>query len=348
MNYNRHINTENIRFDYIGLFGNNHSFDDEISSLGGKFFALSDDRKQSIFETRRQMENFFRKHDGEYEIMQCHTVFSWVLFSDIALKHGVKHIIAHSHSTRYGDKFISSIRNKLSVPLLPFCATDFVACSNAAKVLFGKRINREKQVAVFINAINPEKYAFDEQKRQKARKEFAIADDEILLGSIGRFAPQKNQRFLIDIFAEYKLINKKSKLLLAGGGPLLSDVKERVTEYNLADSVIFAGIRDDVPDLLSGMDLFLLPSLFEGFPVVGIEAQTSGLPCFFSDTITDEVNILNAHYLSLKTPAARWAKEIGKVKPCNDRILAEKAVSGSKFDIQNAALSLEKYYLSLE
>ena len=154
------------------------------------------------------------------------------------------------------------------------------------------------------------KYHFDSVEHEKIKKQMGHSG-KIVFGNVARFKKQKNHEFLIDIFAEIHKMNQNTVLILVGQGELEENMKEKVAKLGLDDCVEFLGARNDVPTLLKDFDVFLLPSLFEGLPLVGIEAQAAGLPVLAADTVTKELNITgNVEFLSLEKPAKFWAEKI--------------------------------------
>ena len=181
----------------------------------------------------------------------------------------------------------------------------------------------------------------------KKRKELGIKEDTIVIGHIGRFVAQKNHTFLIDIFNQFHKKEKNSILLLAGQGPLQEEIKNKVRELGLDDSVRFLGQRNDANELYQVFDVFLLPSLYEGLPVVGVEAQASGLLCFLSDDMTKETKVLDSTvFMSLSNTAEEWTDEILTNLKDYKRINTKSEVSDNGFDIEVEARKLEKYYIN--
>ena len=201
--------------------------------------------------------------------------------------------ISHSHNTvtRFDFKWPIKILYKY---LLRLVATDYVACGiDAGKYLFGK------EVKVIHNAIDVDKFKFNGKARNKLRKELNI-ENKFVIGHVGRFEPQKNHNFLIDVFYEYQKRDNDAVLLLIGNGSLEDKIKEKVKQLDIQDKVKFTGSISNVNEMYSAMDLFILPSFHEGLPVVGVEAQMSGVTCVFSDNVTKEVKFNeNVFYISL-------------------------------------------------
>ena len=189
-------------------------------------------------------------------------------------------------------------------------ATDYFACSYlAGEWLFGKNNIKNGKVKVIHNAVNYDRFKYDEKIRKEIRKEFKIKDNELLFGNVGRFIVQKNHTFLIDIFKEIHKKNKNTKLILVGIGEKEEEIKEKVKRLDLDNFVIFAGFRKDVNKIMQAMDVFLLPSICEGLPIVGVEAQAAGIPSFASkDVVTSEAKISKVfNFISLDKKAEEWA-----------------------------------------
>lgn len=347
MNYYRHINRDRVQFDFMYFTETSENHKEEISKLGGRIFTLG---KPSFgIKYQKQLNLFFEQHKEEYIAVHCHPIWAAEFFSNAAKKNGIKHIIAHSHSTKFSDKKVSSIRNRIMVSIIGLFATDYIACSPEAAYLFGKRRVNNGHVKILRNAIECKKFKYNEIERKRIRSEFGIDDKTLVIGNIGRFCIQKNQEFLLKVFKEILEIEPYAKMMIVGDGELRTKLETKIIELDIADSVILTGKRRDVNSTLSCMDVFVMPSLFEGAPVAAIEAQTAGLPCIMSDTITKSVGLSSTKYLSLTLSSQVWAEEvisIWKEKHLNNRNNSQE-VTDAGFDIDKEAINLEYYYLSL-
>lgn len=218
------------------------------------------------------------------------------------------------------------------------------ACSElAGRYLFGNKAFDRGKVKIIHNAIDIEKFKFDEVARKKLRKEFGIKDSTVVIGHVGRFVQQKNHTFLVDVFNEYHKKNLDSKLLLVGSGPLEDEIKKKVERLGFKDSVLFLGQRDDINKLYSVMDIFCLPSLYEGLPVVGVEAQAAGLPTIFSNRISEEVIVSSyAKIVSIQDTGFY----IEKINNATRSIKKQRtyATVFEYMDINNEVSTLEKIY----
>ncbi len=344
MNYYRRVNREKLQFDFLSLSQAQLSHREEISALGGRVFYLGEVSFSGSYI--KKIRAFFDEHRGEYTAVHCHPIWGALLFGPSAKKAEIKHIIAHSHSTRFSEKKVSAIRNRLMMPPVLSIATDLVACcTDAAKKQFGTT----KNVFIMRNAVEPEKYFFNEEQRKKIRAEFSVDEGDFVIGHAGRFSVEKNHSFMLKAFSQIKKELPGAKLLLAGDGVLLEQTKQLAAELRIESSVIFAGKRRDISALLSAMDAFWLPSTFEGVPLSVIEAQASGLPCVLSSAVTRDVNLGCCTYFDLSAPEKQWAtafSAIAEKKP--DRTALGAKLKGGCFDIESQAKGVFDYYMTLQ
>jgi glycosyltransferase involved in cell wall biosynthesis len=232
------------------------------------------------------------------------------------------------------------IARLLMKPLIPFAATHMLACSSSA----GKAIFSGTFFSVLPNAISAKDFRYNKDIREQVRTALKL-DDSYGIIHIGRFTEEKNHSFLIDCFAQLQQSTPDAKLILIGDGPLCHDIKEKVCAQFSEDSVLFLGVRRDIPELLQAADCFLLPSVFEGLPVTLIEAQAAGLPCIKSSTITDECIVTDlVTSLPIDDPAL-WAREILKNRN-TPRQNQHAAIVKSGYDITTASKKLQNFYLN--
>lgn len=346
MNYYRHIDRSKVQFDFLYFNDDEITYKYEIKKLGGNIYKINKPNisKKSICE----IKNFFKGCNGKYRILHNHEVYLNILMAPLAKKNGFKYIITHSHTTSYSDKFINSIRNRILCMPLKKQADYFMACSKAAgKLLYGSRSVEDGKVFILNNAIDCKKFKYDESLRIKIRKQLGL-ENKIVIGHVGRFNAQKNHKFLLEIFDEILKLDKHSILLLVGDGPLFKEIKKISKEMRINDKIIFLGRRDNIFEILQGMDIFILPSLYEGLPVIGVEAQAAGLPCFMADTITNEVDINEVKYFSLKDDIEILAQKIlHEYKIFNRRNIVEE-IKNNGFEINLECKKLQKFYLSLK
>lgn len=345
MNYYRHIDKNKIQFYFLCNKTKPGAYDKEIKKLGGKIFYSPGLNPLKWFKYQKVVQKIIK--DNDIDIVHVHNGALGVQALLAAKKAGVKVRISHVHGTRI------DINLKLPLKLLyktqlKRLANQYWGCGlEAIEYYYGKEIIRKNNYTLLTNAIDENKFKYDEKVRQKIRNELGIKDNEYLIGHIGRFMPQKNHDFLIEIFKEIITKNKNYKLLLIGNGELQENIKNKVKRFDLTDNVIFTGNISNVNEMYQAMDLFLLPSLFEGLPVVGIEAQANGLNCLFSNTISHEVDITgNVKYLSLKESPKVWASEALKIsEKTRNKIVNQ--IKDNNYSITTEAKRLEQKYKEL-
>ena len=346
MNVYRNINRNKIQFDFIYFDNEERSitYIDEILKLGGKVnYITKPNNLRNINEFKNELSEILKKEN--YKIIHLHEVYLNKFVNDEAKKVVGAKVIAHSHATKYSDNKIKAIRNKILCFNLKKNVDIFFACSKAAgKFLYGKKAFYENRVFVINNAIEIDKFKYNENIRNKVRKELNL-EEKFVIGNIGRFAKQKNHKFLIDIFYEVKKKKENAFLLLIGEGDLRESIEKKIEKLNLRNSVLFLSSRKDVNEILQGMDVFVLPSLYEGLPVSVIEAQTSGLPCIISNKVTDEVNIIDCKFLSI-TNAKVWCKYILKSED-HIRVDTNESITKAGYDIKYEALRIQNIYEKL-
>lgn len=196
-------------------------------------------------------------------------------------------------------------------------------------------------MTILPNAIDPERFKFNEFARKEIRAKYGIKDDDFVIGHVGRFYPQKNHDFLIDVFAEVRKQKMNAKLLLLGEGPLQDKIRQKVESLGLAEAVIFAGLQKEPAPFYSVMDVFAFPSLWEGLPLTLVEAQYSGLPCVVSENVTKEVDVSsNIEYLQMQKKL--WIKSL--LETSENKIRKTKLPQSEKYDINVTARILRNIY----
>lgn len=345
MNYYRNIDRSEIQFDFICDEDSTNIPYDEIESLGGKVILIPP--YQKVIKYHKELKRVLK--EGNYKIVHSH-INTLSVFSLFAAKcAGVPVRIAHSHSTTNKKEKNKNLMKQLLRPFSKVFATDYMCCSElAGRWLFGDKEYDKGNVYLLNNAIDLDKFKYDEVVRREKRKELNIDDDTLVIGHVGRFVEQKNHRFLIDIFNEVHKQNEKSILLLVGQGPLMEKIKEKVKSLGIEDSVKFLGQRNDISELYQAFDVFCLPSLYEGLPVVGVEAQATGLLCLFSDDMTKETKVLEStKFLSLEQSAKEWAEILLKSIENFERKDTTIEFFNNGFDIKMEVKKLIKIYLKL-
>lgn len=343
MEYYRHIDKTKVQYDFICDSDSNGIPKEEIEKLGGKVYLVPP--YKHIFSHLKATYKILK--DNHYQVMHAfdNTLNVFPLF--VGKLAGVK--VRISESISKGDK--NEAKTKIKLVLRRFShwfATDFMANSIDCGVWqFGKKTYDEGKIAIFKTVINADANAFDKVLRDETRKKFGW-EDKVIYGFIGRYVEQKNPLFLIDIFNSIAKKQPNAKLVMIGFGKLETAMHEKIKEYGLQDRVEDLGRRDDIKQFYNAFDAFLLPSLYEGMPVVGIEAQCAGLPIFFSKNITEETTASElAHYIGLNESPEVWADTIINVVNANlgkRRSYAEE-VKKNGFDSHSEAMRMMKFYL---
>ncbi len=341
MNHYRHIDRNKLQFDFVVHTNAHCDYEDEIVSLGGVVYRIPRFNMINYLQYRSAWKSFFLHHP-EYQIIHVHHFLVAGIILPIAAQYNISVRIVHSHNTKPPFFLLKEKLMWLFHYDMIKYSTLRLACSHdAGSYLFG-----EASYQVFYNAIETGRFKYNEDKRKKIRNEFGFNDDDLVIGHIGSFRTrQKNHFFLIDVFSELSKNRQHTKLLLVGNGVLKDEIESKVNSLELYDKCIFTGVRDDVPDLLFAMDLFLFPSFFEGLSVVGIEAQASGLPCVFSDTLSNDTCITDlVTKVSLAKDARYWASVIDSIDLRKERSSYYREVAKAGYDVDMNVKRLEDIY----
>lgn len=345
MNYYRYIDKSKVQFDFICDEDSSFIPYDEIKSLGGKVILVPP--YQKVFKYHKELKNVLK--EGDYNIVHSH-INTLSIFSLFAAKcAGVPVRIAHSHSTTNKKEKKKNFVKQFLRPFSKLFATHYMCCSElAGRWLFGDKEYDNGNVYLLNNAIDLDKFKYNEEKRKKKRKELNIEDDTLVIGHVGRFVEQKNHRFLVDIFNEIYKQNANSLLLLAGQGPLMKEIEIKVKNWGLEKNVRFLGQRKDINELYQAMDLFLFPSLYEGLGMVAVEAQVSGLPCVVSTEIPEIAKVTEKiTFINLENKIETWTEIIFKYLKNINRKNINFTDGIRKYDIIKETTKLEKKYLNL-
>lgn len=331
----RSIDHSNYQMDFCINTNNECFYEDEIKTLGGKIYRISA-KSQSIKLFKNGLSDCIKSGNYKYVLRITSSAMGFMDLK-IAKKAGAKICSARSSNSNDGKSIKAKAAHVLGKLLYRKYADVKIAPSDlAAKYTFGKKAYRRGEVHILHNALDLNVYSFDEQTRNHIRKEFSIDDNVKIIGHVGRFSKQKNHSFLLDIFSEIHKKNPDTVLMLVGKGELEDKIKEKIKALNLDGSVIFTGVRSDIPALLSAMDVFVFPSFYEGMPNTVIEAQATGLPCLIADTITKEANVTGlVRYMPLKAPE-EWAKEALNMIS-DTRMQTKKIMIENGYDIESAS-----------
>lgn len=347
MNYYRNIDRSKVQFDFFVESTSKIINQDKIEAMGGRIIFIPS--YKNPFKYMRILSAIFKAN--RYDIVHSNMNALSVFALRAAKKAGIKIRIAHSHSTSNPKERLRTFVKNLLKPFSKKYATHYFACGEkAGRWLFGDKTFDSGKVHIINNAIELDKFKFNVDTRQKMRQQLEI-ENKFVVGHIGRFMTQKNHEFLVGIFYEIQKINPDSVLLLVGDGPLHEEIVEKTRQLKINHKVIFAGIHKHTNRYYDSMDCFVLPSLYEGLPVVSIEAQINGLDCFFSNNVTNEVGINdNVEFISLEKSAKEWAEKIvskSNNMHSNDvRLGYSNFFIGTKYDIKNEANKLLDIYLN--
>ncbi len=284
-------------------------YEDEITAMGGRIYRIPS-KSEDIGEFKKQLTNVI-KENGYDNVLRITSSAMGFMDLKVAKKAGARVCCARSSNASDGDGLKAKVAHRLGRFLYNKYVDVKVAPSDlAARYTFGDGVYEKGGVNIVHNGVDLSVFKFYPEKREEIRKEFSIGDEIKLVGHVGRFDEQKNHTFLLDIFKKLHDSDENTKLLLVGKGKLQESMQQKAAELGISDAVIFAGVRSDVPHLLSAMDVFAFPSFYEGMPNTVIEAQATGLPCVIADTITREADITGlVEYLPLGN-ADEWASHV--------------------------------------
>lgn len=345
MNLYRAIDRESVQFDFLVHEDRECDYDAEIRHLGGVIHRLPRFVGLNIREYRSLCRDFFTNHP-EYPIVHGHIGSCAAIYLSEAKRAG-RFTIAHSHAQNFGAPLENLSFRLVSYPTR-YVADWFFGCSlEAGSDRFGKSVVEGERFSVLDNGIDLDLYRCDEVMHRQAKLSLGF-QEQPLFGHVGRLAPEKNHRFLFEVFAQIKTMLPESVLLLVGRGPLEGELAVFAERLGIDDSVRFLGVRDDVPLLLKAMDVFIFPSVKEGLPVASIEAQASGLPCVMSTGVPERAVVSEkAVRIPLSLGAAAWASEAISLhsQTCGaGRADYTAQVRDRGFDIHQTARRLQTFY----
>ncbi len=346
MNYYRRIDREKVQFDFIVNKAKPGDYDDEIRSMGGRIFQSPGLNPLHYPQYMRFVQEIIAQ-DDRIRIVHAHNEAMGLYALNGAKHAGINVRIAHAHNTRIIRDYKWPLK-MLCKQFLPAAATDLWSCGRDAGIYFFGRKNWEARGHVIHNAIETDAFRFDPAVRARMRQHYGLAD-KVVLGHVGRFNVQKNHTCLLNIFAAFRRLQPNAVLVLIGEGELEDAVRAQAESLGLTGSILFAGLQSNVSEWYQMMDLFLMPSLFEGLPVVGVEAQASGLGCIFSDAVPDEVLLSGrAVQCPLSASDAAWAERIQKMlRQPSDRAQGAEIVRRAGYDISAEAARLQELYLQM-
>lgn len=347
MEYYRHIDRNKVQFDFFCDTDSNSVPKEEIEALGGRVYMIPP--YQHIFANMKSMKKIFK--ENKYPILHGYNSTMNIFAMFAGKQCGIP--VRINESISMGHK--SDRKNVLKNLLKPFSrcfATHYMSNGEVCgRWQFGDKLFDSGRVKVFKTVIDTEKHKYEPDLRDRCRREYGL-EDNIVIGHIGRFTAQKNTLFIIDIFNEIVKKEPKAKLLLIGHGELEEEMLGRIKEYGIKEHVLFLGKREDIHQFYNAMDCFLLPSLYEGLPVVGVEAECCGLPMFFSTEIPRESSPCDdlGIFIGLDKSAEEWAVEVltrGR-QFVNKRTSREAEVKAAGFDSEEEGIRLTQFYISVD
>ena len=346
MNYYRHIDRDKVQFDFLCNKTKPGAYDDEVKSLGGRIFHTPGLNPAKLPKYMKYMKGLFKEYP-EYRIVEAHNGAFGVYALHGAKLSNVPVRIYHAHG--------ASITKDWKMPLklickqfLPGNMTHHYTCGiEAARCYFGDKVVDAGDYELIPNAIEVQRFTYNPTIREQIRKEYKL-DDKHVLGHVGRFMTQKNHTFLLDVFAEVVKKDELAVLICLGDGELMPEMKEKAKSLGISDKVVFVGNVGNANEWYQAFDAFILPSIWEGLPVVGVEAQAADLPCIFSDGVTTEIGLSDkAVFVPLSTSKDKWVEAIENGFAQNERKDRTELIRENNYDIETEAIKLQNRYLKL-
>ena len=350
-NMERYHDEKRVHYDFMhhairdGVYMHKKRYDEELKARGCSVYPVNyagDNLRRFMSEVHEA----FEKVGSNYDIVHCHMPNSAFCVLREAELAGIKHRVLHSHLNNSSDKFLHRLRNVPLNAIGKHYATDRIACSeDAGHFLFGSQ-----PFTVINNGIPLEQFAYSVESRERLRAELGIGHVDPVIGCVGRFVKQKNFPFAIRVFEKFHEAFPDAKMLILGDGDDRDEIEGLITSEHLLNEVILAGVREDVNELYSAMDIFFMPSLYEGLPVSAVEAQAAGLPCIYSDKVPKETDITGTGaFISLDSGIEQWAKALevsfnrGRLEE-NSTLLEQRGYSAKA----NAELLMQHYEQLME
>lgn len=342
--WGQYFNNQNLVYDYLMQSGlPDDCYAEAIYRKGGRIYTM--EHKGGVLTVINWVEGIVK--NNHYETIHINSDSAYIAAAYIyaARKGGIKNIFVHSHCTQIDDnrmliRGLKIAAHKICMPYVRKNTVMYFACSEiAGEWMFGNGIEKTRKYKTIYNGVERENYLFNEETRKQYRRELGL-EDCVVVGNIGRFSFQKNHNFLIDVFCDLYKENRDYRLVLVGTGELEKELKDKVKRKGIEENVLFLGQRNDVPELLSAMDILVMPSKFEGLPITMVEAQMASLPCVISENITREAKFIDeVEYLPLGN-IDLWVNSVKKYSGIVRRnIFVPKDTS---FDIHTAAHELEE------
>lgn len=328
---------DRVHFDYLhhssidGLLMHDKTYDKELQEKGSRVYLVNY-ASRGLSRFIEEVNTFFEEHGSEYDIVHCQMPNSAFCVLRDAKHAGVKHRILHSHLNNSSDRFLHRLRNAPLNAIGKMYATDRLACSeDAGKFLFGS-----KPFTVIRNGIPIEQFAYDTGINSALRAEYGIPMDAPVIGCVGRMVKQKNYPFAVKVFAQFLRKRPDAKLVFIGDGTDRAELEQAIHNEGVTSSVLLLGVREDINRLYSMLDVFFMPSLYEGLPVSCVEAQASGLPCVYSTDVPHESDITQTGlFVDRTADISQWVTAL------------ERAMNGGRLTGNPEVLSARGYSASV-
>jgi glycosyltransferase EpsF len=342
MNVYRNVDRSKIQFDFVTHRNESCDYDEEISTLGGKIYRISSLGQMGPMGYIKQLKKIMSAND--YAAVHSHTDYQCGFPALAAKLSGIKRRICHSHSNHFpkGNGLKERTVLKMLRSMIRYSATDYCACSTeAAQFLFGQSLVKNDKIHLLRNGIEVRQFTnMDLDCKKSVKKELNIPGESKIIGHIGRFSRSKNHPFLLKVLKKLLEERKDIVAILAGDGPLRKATEEEAKKLGIIDHIRFLGVRADIPRLMNAMDVFVFPSIHEGFGIVTVEAQCSATPCVVSDGVpkNTDMGLGLMSFVSLNANLSHWSKEIEnalmKKKPSKKLIINN--ISRLGFDIHSS------------
>lgn len=338
------IDRERIHFDLLIQTPLENPLLREFEGLGGTVSSLGRIDPSRPFRFRHKVAEFFASREP-YDVVHCHSVETSFLVMRAAKRAGTNRLVLHSRTRSHATQTAIPLRRFMKY-LSVRAATDLFACSEEAGRFMTEDVRwKRPEFTVVRNGFQADEFRYNGESRREVRGELGV-EGSFVIATVGRLTAVKNQMFLLDVFLEIRRRLRPMKLLIVGEGPMRSDLESRAKELGIADDVLLVGSRRDVPRLLQGADAFVLPSLYEGFGTVAVEAQAAGLHTVVSTGVPESVRATNLlTRLSVGSGFTSWADEILRAAPVSERRDTFEEIEAAGFNAAGTARFLERFYL---
>lgn len=341
INLYRHCDRRKLQFDFVNSSNDKLAYAEEIQEFGGHIFKIPRIRDGAAAHYQGLHCVYSSQHyAGAYYASGLK--LKNLDFFKYAQKYNVPVRALHSHSSaEMHVSVLDQLREKYVELRMDNYINTYFACSKeAGKWMFGSR-----PYTVLSNGIDTRKFMYQPDTRCEMRKRYNL-DKKLVLGTVGRLTEEKNPFYTLQIFSELKKINPNVAFLHIGDGSLRDQLEKRASELNIEKDYRFVGQTDKVADYLNAMDVFLLPSKYEGFPIVLVEAQSTGLSCFVANNITHDCRLTDKlYFLDINRKPADWAWKINQVNPDNRKDQTS-VITNAGYDIRQTAQEFQDYFLS--